>query len=317
MGEILQNPSEEEQPTARRTFLRRSIATITALSTGGIAASILTTCHRMEHSDHEVSAEDRRRALEEMLRKASAFREDPKHWWERHWGELFIENPTLTPPAYAIECVDEGDDLNLFLPKQGYKLPQNFDVLSVPGSGVKYPGFAQDLRTLIGTQHIMGITSHKDCGACEGKDDLAITHAKSLAQELSVPYLGHVETLQRPSYHVALGSNLRYTRKVKNLRFAKDAPRYFDASQWCLSSQEARITNIKLMLNIAYHHGFKELFVDQGVPFELVVWYDPSDPLHTKESAADEIQEAFRQADLPQELRKTKGLLKLTFMEVM
>jgi len=270
----------------------------------------------MEHSDHEVSVEDRRRALEEMLKKASVFRKDPQQWWERHRGELFVENPTLSPPLYAIECVDEGDDLERFLPSRGYTLPENFDVISVPGSGVKYPRFAADLRRFVGTQHIMGVTSHKDCGACEGKDTVASTHAQSLAAELIVPYLGHVETLQRPSYHVALGANLRYTRKVRNPRFVEEAPRYFDASQWCLSNKDTRIANIKLMLNIAYHHGFNELFVEGGIPFELVLWYDPDDPTFTKEHTADEIQEAFKQADLPQELRRAKGLLKVTFLEV-
>lgn len=250
--------------------------------------------------------------LEAMLRKASAFREDPRGWWRKHRECLLLQGPA----TYAVECVDEGDDLDVFLPAQGHVLPRNFDVISVPGSGVTYSGFAADLRRVAATNHVIGITSHHDCGACSKDDALARRHAQDLATETGVVYLGHVEELQRPRYHVALGANLRYTRKVKNPRFVEDAPRYFDASQWCLSDRSARVANVRLMLNIAYHHGFNELFTQQHVPFELALWTDPQDPVLTKEEAASEVQEAFRQADLPQELRRTKGLLKLTFMEV-
>lgn len=250
--------------------------------------------------------------LEEMLRRASAFRENPQAWWRERRERLLLRGPA----TYAVECVDEGDDLDRYLPRHNHVLPDNFDVLSVPGSGVKYPGFAADLRRVAAVHHVMGVTSHRDCGACNGDDALARNHARELADAAGVAYLGHVEELQRPAYHVALGANLRYTRLVKNLRFAEDAPRYFDASQWCLSDRAARVENIRLMLNIAYHHGFNELFTGRHVPFEIVCWCDPQDPVFTKEEAAKEAQEAFRQADLPQELRRTKGLLKLTFMEV-
>lgn len=281
----------------------------------GAAGLLLSHFHRMDHHDHVEhmeGTESRRDEFNRTLKRAERFRENPDAWWEEHREQLLVSSPQI----YGIECVDEGDDLDKFLPTAGHALPKNFDVISVPGSGVQYPGFAEDLRNLVGTEHIMGVTSHKDCGACHGKDDLAVSHAHKLAAALRVPYLGHVETLQRPDYHVALGSNLRYTKKVRNIRFVEDAPRYFDATQWCLSDRAARVANIRLMLNIAYHHGFNELFIEEKIPFELVVWYDPKDPVHTKDSAADEIQEAFRQADLPDELRSTKGLLKLTFMEV-
>ncbi len=245
--------------------------------------------------------------LEEMLRKAAAFRENPKEWFAKHREDLLMRGPA----TYAVECVDEGDDLERFLPGQGHVLPQNFDVISVPGSGVKYPGFAADLRRVSAVNHVMGITSHHDCGACNKNDAVAQNHARELAAELGVAYLGHIEELQRPSYHVALGANLRYTRKVKNVRFAEDAPRYFDASQWCLSDRAARIENVRLMLDIAYKHGFNNLFLEENVPFEFVIWYDPEDPTFTKEEATSEVREAF-----PPELRKAKGLLKLTFVEV-
>lgn len=308
----------EESPAKRapdrRKALKIAIGGIGAAAAGGLAYLFGTRENGpMErHDDHGESPEERQRRLEEMLRKASTFREDPKAWWRERREQLLMSGPA----TYAVECVDEGDDLDKFLPCQGHVLPRNFDVLSVPGSGVKYPGFAADLRKVAATNHVMGITSHHDCGACNGDDALARNHARELAAGLGVAYLGHVEELQRPAYHIALGANLRYTRMVKNLRFVEDAPRYFDASQWCLSDRAARVDNVRLMLNIAYHHGFNELFLQRHVPFELVLWYDPQDPVFTKEEAASEVQEAFRQADLPQELRRTKGLLKLTFMEV-
>lgn len=306
----------EELPESGKIDRRTALKIIAIGSiTAGALAYILSTQENdpmEQHHDHAESPEDRRRMLEEMLRKASAFREDPRGWWQRHREHLLLQGPA----TYAVECVDEGDDLERFLPGQGHVLPKNFDVISVPGSGVKYPGFAADLRKVAEIHRIMGITSHRDCGACNGDDVLARNHVGELAAELGVANLGHVEELQRPRYHVALGANLRYTQKVKNIRFAEDAPRYFDASQWCLSDRAARIANVRLMLNIAYHHGFNELFLQQRVPFELVMWYDPQDPVFTKEEASSEVQEAFRQADLPEELRRTKGLLKLTFMEV-
>ena len=308
----LEESPKNEQPD-RRKVLKMGIGAIGAGVVGGLAYLLGTRENDpMEHHDHAESLEDRQRMLEEMLRKAASFREDPKGWFARHREALLIQGPA----TYAVECVDEGDDLDRFLPGQGHMLPNNFDVISVPGSGVNYPGFAADLRRVSAANHLMGITSHRGCGACNGDDAIAKNHAKDLAAELGVANLGHVEELQRPSYHVALGANLRYTRKVKNLRFIEDAPRYFDASQWCLSDRVARIANVRLMLNIAYHHGFNELFLQGRVPFELVLWYDPEDPTFTKEEAASEVQEAFRQADLPQELRRTKGLLKLTFVEV-
>lgn len=306
----MHNPEESPkngQPN-RRKALRVLIGTIGAASLGGLAYLLGSRENNpMEHHDHTESSEDRQRMLEEMLRKASAFREDPKGWWQKHREHLLMRGPA----TYAVECVDEGDDLERFLPGQGHVLPKNFDVISVPGSGVKYPGFAADLRKVAETHRIMGITSHRDCGACNGDDVLARNHAGELAAELGVANLGHVEELQRPAYHVALGANLRYTKKVKNIRFAEDAPRYFDASQWCLSDRAARIANVRLMLDIAYSsHGFNDLFTE-NVPFELVIWYDPQDPTFTKEEASSEVREAF-----PQKLRGTKGLLKLTFMEV-
>ena len=302
----------EESPKSgqpnRRKALKMGIGAIGLAVAGGLAYLLGRRENGgMEHYDHEESPEDRQRMLDEMLQQAASFREDPKGWFARRREALLIQGPA----TYAVECVDEGDDLDRFLPGQGHVLPKNFDVISVPGSGVKYPGFAADLRRVSATNHLMGITSHRNCGACNGDDAVARNHARELAAELGVANLGHVEELQRPSYHVALGANLRYTRKVKNVRFAEDAPRYFDASQWCLSDRAARMENVRLMLDIAYKHGFNNLFLEKNVPFELVIWYDPQDPTFTKEEAASEVREAF-----PPELCKTKGLLKLTFMEV-
>ena len=310
MVDATKRHQESLGPMGRRSFVIGSTTAIAA----GAAGLLFSHCQRMDHH-HEERPEDResrRHELQNMIKRAKYFRENLTAWWEKHREHLLVSAPQI----YGIECVDEGDDLDIFLHAEDHPLPKNFDVISVPGSGVTYPGFAADLRTLVGTQNIMGVTSHKDCGACDGNDDLARSHSRRLAEELRVPYLGHVETLQRPDYHVALGSNLRYTKKVKNIRFSEDAPRYFDATQWCLSDRATRVANVRLMLNIVYHHGFNELFIEEKIPFELVVWYDPHDTSHTKDSAADEIQEAFRQADLPEELRSTKGLLKLTFMEV-
>lgn len=311
MVDIPKHNTELRTSMGRRPFVIGSLVAMAAAASG----LLFSHCRRMDHDhneEHMEGNESRRDELKKMLKRAAEFRENPKKWWAAHREDLLVSSPQ----TYGIECVDEGDDLDKFLPAKCHTLPKNFDVISVPGSGVNYPGFAEDLRTLVGTEHLMGVTSHKDCGACHGKDDLAVSHARQLAGALQVPYLGHVDTLQRPDYHVALGSNLRYTKKVKNIRFVEDAPRYFDATQWCLSDRRARVENIRLMLNIAYHHGFNELFLEEKIPFELVVWYDRGDPVHTKDSAADEIQEAFRGADLPEELRNTKGLLKLTFMEV-
>lgn len=297
----------EDLPQRALLHRRKAIVVIGAAILGGLAYLFGSRENAPMEHDHTESPEDRQRMLEEMLRKASAFREDPEGWWQKHRENLLMQGPG----TYVVECVDEGDDANIHLLQQGHVLPKNFDVISVPGSGVTYPGFAEDLRRVAATNHIMGITSHHDCGACKGDDALAKNHARELAVELGVAYLGHVEELQRPQYHVALGANLRYTRKVKNLRFVEDAPRYFDASQWCLSDRAARIANVRLMLDIAYSsHGFNDLLTEK-VPFELVIWYDPRDPVFTKEEAVSEVREAF-----PQKLRGTKGLLKLTFVEV-
>ena len=179
----------------------------------GAAGLLFSHCRRMDHhhEEHE-GIENRRQELQAMIRRAERFRENPKAWWEKHREHLLVSSPQI----YGIECVDEGDDLDKFLPTRGHTLPKNFDVISVPGSGVNYPGFAEDLRTIVGTQNIMGVTSHKDCGACDGKDDLAQEHARHLAGELRVPFLGHVDTLQRPHYYFVLRAPPSFFTKKKN-----------------------------------------------------------------------------------------------------
>lgn len=320
--EDIATPYEEGTPDGyhsaqmtRRTFIEESSKAAIAAS---IASLLAGGCQKKEgehvrHGHHEVDPEKRRKILKETIDRAAAFRRNPKKWWQAHKPELLLEGDGI----YVVECVDEGDDIDVFLKEANHEIPPNFDVISVPGSGSMYTGFGSDLTNIVGKDHLIGVTSHRDCGACKGDDARAKQHAQDLAREVGTEYLGHVEHLQRPEFHVALGSNLRYTPRVRNLRFCADAPRYFDTSQWCISDRETRIKNIELMLKIAYHHGFNELLVeDDGIPYELCIWYDAHDPKFSRKTIAAEVREAYQNADIPEEVKRMPHLLKLTFLDV-
>jgi hypothetical protein len=242
--------------------------------------------------------------MRKAIEARKEFQKNRLQWIKDRKETLIVTDPDNI--EYCICCVDEGDDLQMSLPEEfGEEVPDNFDVISVPGSGVTYPRLDKDIKSL--GLKVKGVTGHHECGACGGDDAKAEYVAKKLAgtDELNVPYIGMVHNLRRPEFHIALGAHIRYTSKIRNVRFAEGAPRYFDISQFAVKDLKARVHNMALTLKIAFHEqmGFHDLFAEEGTPFELCGYYDPQDLYYTKEMITEEMGDAIREAEIEPTLK--------------
>lgn len=304
MPEILTESPEGK--IDRREFLEKTGEAVGGAMMGPGMAEILAGSNQSDDTAPEMNErKQKRQEMRNAMKAREEFQEDRLKWIRDRKVVLVVADTKSV--HYCICCIDEGDDLHLSLPEEfGEEVPDNFDVISVPGSGVTYAHLDKDIKSL--GLHVKGVTGHRECGACGGDDEKAEYVAKKLAgpDELNVPYLGMVYHLYRPEFHVSLGAHTRYTQKIRNIRLAEDAPRYFDISQFAIKDRKARIENMALALKIAFHQkmGFSHLFVEENTPFELCAYYDPKDLYFTKELIEQEVNDAIRETEIEPELKE-------------
>ena len=275
---------------SRRLFVGGSLASLAMLFTAPEAVLLAG-----EESE-------RLKRFQQSAQRAKPMRDDP------NW--LLKKHPDLLgqADAFVVECVDEGEDAIAFYleqvkAKKVALFKGTLDVISVPGSGKTYPKVSEDIKDQ--RLKVVCTTSHCSCGACGGKDDIAIEAAKKTADDLGVPYAGHVDTLDRPmGMHVATGSGFRYTPKVKGLNGRKGAPIDFENSMFAIRDRDARVQTAALNFQIALgEHGFGKLFLEHGVPYHLWALFDPKAAM-TEKKIRDELAEAIDKAKVDDGLRK-------------
>lgn len=301
-------PKEDDHQNEvnRREFLEETGATVGGVIVVPGIAELLASQDRSDDTAAEMSErEHKKQETRKAMHARKEFQKDRMQWIQERHATLVVSDPKKV--CYCVGCIDEGDDLQLSLPEEfARELPENFDTISIPGSGVTYAKLDKDIKSL--RLHVEGVTSHHECGACKGVDATAEYVAKKLAgpDELNVPYIGMVHHLHRPEFHIALGAHVRYTPKIRNIRFAEDAPRYFDISQFAIKDRKARVANMALALKIAFHKsmGFHDLFTEENAPFELCAYYDPKDLYFTKALITEEMDEAIAAADIEPELKQ-------------
>ncbi|HBP00199.1 MAG: hypothetical protein UU48_C0001G0060 [Candidatus Uhrbacteria bacterium GW2011_GWF2_41_16] len=148
-------------------------------------------------------------------------------------------------------------------------------VIRTAGSGILLEGtdrlaFIEAMKK----NNIQGIQSHEECGAAalfkkqkgiEGKttDEIAIEHAKQLAHEIGVPYLGHISAseMKRPKeYHHARVLYYDGTGRFQPHALNGVWPNGFVVSRRFLT-EEASLREVALALDIAFgDHGFGKKF---------------------------------------------------------
>ena len=241
-----------------------------------------------DHMEHDPK---KKQAFEEAMRIWSEFHADPHTWWEKHCESLVLD----TDSKYIIICIVDGELVpqnfphchgNFTVPdlvREFVKNPKTkkVDELSFPGGGAFFKkGNAQEmvadlLAIGLTPEDIIAIMSHSDCAACNKDDAYAERYGRKLAEAFGNPkkYLGIIEKgeLDRPAFHNAVGAWLRYDKKTMSPRSLNPkGPGYLDASLWAVREESDRVENIKLILAVAFKHGFNEFFTPEN-PFHLCV----------------------------------------------
>lgn len=196
-------------------------------------------------------------------------------------------------------CIDEGTDNSLF---------------RVAGSGILLSDNERaHLVERLQAMGIKGVKSHEGCGAAEkyckdnditdkSVDEVAIEKAKKIAEQLGVPYLGHIETLSRPKeFHYARVIYYDGTGQF-NQSAAKDKlPPGFVISRRYLhdifendsteNQFKPAIDNTKLAIQIALGpHGFGKKITAEK-PLMLVALGDPNDSMFNAEAMRHELEQ--------------------------
>ena len=167
-------------------------------------------------------------------------------------------------------CMDEG------IPKGDFRSA---------GSGILVEGeertvFIQSLKDA-GVEHV---TSHTGCGAAalyrelhgiteQTVDEVAIAGAKKIAQEIGVPYGGHIETLTRPKeFHQARVIYVDGTGHFNPSKVEGLLPGFVISRKFMSPSQAAFEVGIAIAIAFG-HHGFAEKFTAE-YPLILVALGD-------------------------------------------
>jgi len=146
---------------------------------------------------------------------------------------------------------------------------------------------------------IEAVTSHTGCGAAalyrelqnitdKTVDEVAIEHAKFVAETLGVRYAGHVEDLKRPSeFHNARVVYVDGTG-VFNPSCVEELPQGFVVSRRYMR-QEQTLSEVRLACKIAFgHHGFAERFSSES-PLLIITIGDPAETEFACEHLHDEL----------------------------
>lgn len=266
------------------------------------------SCPSAQSNGHDVtnvSAETRKR-LERNGRERLSFprmasydapmpRElTPTEAWEEAWEHpFFVDAPgwlkkesARIPLSFGsfggdLLCIDEGVE-----PEEGE------DAVYLAGSGILYKKNQikdpNERRKALATQlrgkNITGVRSHCGCGACAlfaqemglgNVEKIAQEWGRRLAEDLGVPYKGHVEPVRRPKkFHNALIAYYDGTGRFEDPARA-GLPPGFTYSRGILDDAEQGAFELDLARQIAMGaHGFGERFTPDH-PFHLAVIGDP------------------------------------------
>ena len=135
---------------------------------------------------------------------------------------------------------------------------------------------------------VKDVTSHEGCGAAGlykekhgitdmTVDEVAIEQAKRMAEELDVPYKGHVTELDRPKeFHNARVVYLDGTGRFNPSRVS-ELPQGFVVSARYMTPEQA-LSEVQLAIKIAFgEHGFGDKF-SQDDPLVVVAIGDSTEP---------------------------------------
>ncbi len=232
-----------------------------------------------------------------------------KSAWEQAWTHpFFTDGPdnwianadaeqlskSFLEEGGVLMCIDEGVD-----PDQG----QN--AVYMAGSGILFQKDAhpdpverrQKLVEELRGKKITGISSHADCGACAlfckeagsgVPEDVACTWAQDLANDLGVPYVGHI-TPNRPEFHHALMAYYDGTGKFVNPQ-RSGLPTGFIISRAILHDAKHAAFELELASAIALGaHGFGAWFTPEK-PFTFCIVFDPNNANFSKEKLLKEVE---------------------------
>lgn len=195
----------------------------------------------------------------------------------------------------VLMCIDEGVD-----PED-----ENGNAVYMAGSGILFQKDQlkdpeerrKKLVEALRGKKITGISSHADCGACAlfcreagqgAPDETACEWAQKLADDLKVPYVGHI-TPNRPEFHHALVAYYDGTGKFIAPQRA-GLPCGFVISRAIIDDAKHAAFELELASKIAFgDHGFGSLFTTEH-PFTFCVVYDPKSTTLTKDVLLQEVQ---------------------------
>ena len=187
---------------------------------------------------------------------------------------------------HTLCCMDEG-------------VPQG-DMRSA-GSGILTEGAQrEEFIAKLRAAGIKDVTSHEGCGAAglyrerhgitdRTVDEVAIEQAKKMADELGVPYKGHVTELTRPAeFHTARVVYVDGTGRFNPSRVT-ELPAGFVVSARFMTPEQA-LSEIQLAMKIAFgEHGFGDKFT-QDDPLVVITIGDSTEADFGGEILSRELQ---------------------------
>ncbi|MDB4978695.1 MAG: hypothetical protein JWM56_881 [Candidatus Peribacteria bacterium] len=230
--------------------------------------------------------------------------------WELAWEHpFFAKGPdiwlkevkrTNVAAAFGMKggilmCIDEGVEPEpgkngVYLAGSGILYRKN----SIADPQDRRRQLAEDLRD----KKITGVMSHSDCGACAifchetGSDEpdiVAREWALQLADDLHVPYMGHIERPNRPAFHHALIAYYDGTASLRDPSLG-GLPPGFTISRGIIDDTEHALYELNLACQIAFgDHGFGDRFTAER-PFHIVVIVDTTDTQLTEDKLVSEVR---------------------------
>ena len=212
--------------------------------------------------------------FEHMMETESAWHEQEaklkaiyEHGFEAYAEKLDNAKEAFENNEHKLCCIDEG-------------VPEGD--MRAAGSGILMEGEARaEFIKKLKAAGVKEVTSHAGCGAAglfrekmgitdKTADEVAIEGAKKIAEELGVPYAGHITELQRPKeFHDARVVYVDATGSF-NPANVKELPKGFVISQKYMAPEQA-ISEAALAAAIAFgHHGFEKKFTEKS-PL-MMVW---------------------------------------------
>lgn len=232
--------------------------------------------HELDQHEHGVDAERWQEIIEHPLQRGRTF--------EQYTNELSNFARAFEADTSCIVCIDEGTPHGLH----------------AAGSGILMENESAAVA-MLRRSGAQGARSHKGCGAAgiyakrigispEKSDVAGARRLRELCDKAGIPYFGHIEKIERPSYHNAWVCYYDGTGSFDRT-LVEGLPSGFVVSRTLHESSEVPAGEVELSVEIAFgSHGWgRKRFEESGAQF-IIVPIGGKIPLQQLEAELREIQ---------------------------